>query len=140
MVDKKGTIWLLQRLKAGEVLTQEASTELLAYIGQLEVSQDAAKRHYINQLFNSLDVLTDTQTAIKIQKSIEDALEVKKEEPKFEFSDRLVQRDVRYPEELDSTLADIAHYNKMSTNDVIVRLLEQAVKIPGFFGFKNGAH
>jgi len=138
MVDKKGTMWLLQRLKAGEVLTEEVAAELFAYISQLEVSQDDSRCYLTNQLFNAIEMLMDRKTAGEIKNSIIVKSNEKKEDlPKFEFSDRLVHRDVRYSEELDSALADLAHHNKTATNEVIVRLLEQAVKMPGFYGLKS---
>jgi predicted transcriptional regulator len=146
IVREKGTMWLLQRLKVGEVMTQETFDELLNYIGQLEVSQAACKRYFLNEAINSIEILVDRKNADAIKVSLNEAIgsrfEPKKEvekETKFKFSDRLVHRDVRYSEELDSALADLAHHNKTATNEVIVRLLEQAVKMPGFYGLNSSS-
>ena len=139
MLQKKGTMWLLSRLKAGEVLTKETSDELMEYIGQLEISLDASVDFFGKMFEKSVENLLSREGSEKVNKFFNDTLVkegVKSKPEKFEFSDGLVHREVCYSEELDSALADLAYHNNTVTNQVIVKILSAGVTIPGTFGLK----
>lgn len=131
-VQKRGTMWLLQRLKTGEVLTQDVANELRDYIGQLESSQDRSKHLLRTAALQFLGEL-DPQQAAHVAQQLGPPEYAPPERKSYGHLGE-VHQDICLPMLLESDLLDLAYWNKTARNEMVIDILAFAVNNPGVFG------